>query len=420
MHMRASMRGRSWARRRTFGVAVALVFLVGACSSLLPSQTASSAPSASYADATNAASQPSIAQSTPGAVVPTPSGPSHAPVAVPTLPPRLLADAAAKGPAFPPGYGAYHTYAGMCAQIAAVARAHPDVVRVFSIGRSFEGRDIWAAQVSEDVGVDHGRPEILFDGLHHALEHMSLEMTLAILGWLADGYGTDPEVTRLLRERVVDIVFAVNPDGAEYDIAGGQFHGWRKNRQPNAGSASIGTDLNRNYDDHWGCCGLVSANPASPWFRGAAPFSAPETRAVADFVRSRIVDGRQRVRVAITFHTSGRLVLWPYGYTHDAVPPDMTADDEAVFAAMARAMASSNGYHAEQASGLYLDSGTARDWYYGRQHIFAFTFELGVGTYMPDSMIGPETNRNRAAVLYAIELAGCPYQAVGKQAQYCA
>jgi hypothetical protein len=33
-------------------------------------------------------------------------------------------------------------------------------------------------------------------------------------------------------------------------------------------------------------------------------------------------------------------------------------------------MASRDGYRAEQASALYLDSGTARDWEYGRNHIW--------------------------------------------------
>ena len=30
---------------------------------------------------------------------------------------------------------------------------------------------------------------------------------------------------------------------------------WRKNRQPNAGSSAVGTDLNRNWGYRWGCCG---------------------------------------------------------------------------------------------------------------------------------------------------------------------
>ena len=41
----------------------------------------------------------------------------------------------------------------------------------------------------------HEEPEVLFDGLHHGDEHMSLEMTLRILHWLADGYGGDARIT---------------------------------------------------------------------------------------------------------------------------------------------------------------------------------------------------------------------------------
>ena len=254
-------------------------------------------------------------------------------------------------------------------------------------------------------------PAVLFDGLHHALEHMSLEMTLAIMGWLLDGYGNDATITRLVRTRAVFIVFDVNPDGAAYDIAGGSFHRWRKSRQPGP-RGTIGTDLNRNYADHWGCCGLVSSNPASAWYRGTAPFSAPETRAVRDFVQSLVFDGRQEIRAAITFHTSGRLILWPYGYTRAALAGGMSARDHAVFVALARAMARRDGYHAEQASGLYVDSGTARDWYYGSQGIFAFTFELASGVYQRSAAIAAETARNRSAILYLIDMAGCPYRAV--------
>lgn len=327
--------------------------------------------------------------------------------------------AASAASSFPPGYSAYHTYAELTHEVADVAAAHPDLVERFSIGRSFEGRQLWAVRVSQDVQVDHGRPEVLFDGLHHGLEHLSLEMTLAIFHWLVDGYGHDTGITRLLETRAVDIVFAVNPDGAEYDIRGGVFHAWRKNRQPTPGSAAIGTDLNRNYADHWACCGLVSRRPASSYFAGPAPFSAPETRALRDFIESRVIDGVQRIKVAVTFHSSGRLVLWPYGSTRQVLAGHMTPDDHAVFVALASAMASRDRYRAEQASALYVDSGTARDWEYGHEHIFAFTVELGTGLYMRDSMIGPETARNRSAILYLVGMADCPYRAIHKASVYC-
>jgi len=319
---------------------------------------------------------------------------------------------------FPVGYTSYHTYAGLCAALVAAASAHPDIARLFSIGQSAEGREIWAMEISTHLADGRHPPGVLFDGLHHGLEHLSLEMTLAIMSWLLDGYGHDARITGLVETRATFIVFDVNPDGAAYDIAGGRFHEWRKNRQPDP-SGAIGTDLNRNYARHWGCCGLVSANPSSPYYRGTAPFSAPETRAVRDFVRSLVFDGRQEIRAAATFHASGRLVLWPYGYTRATVPGDMTRDDQAVFVAMGSEMARRNGYRPEQASSLYVDSGTARDWYYGEQGIFVFTFELATGTYQPSAVIASETARNRDAILYLIAMSACPYRAIGKASQYC-
>jgi carboxypeptidase T len=174
---------------------------------------------------------------------------------------------------FPSGWTAYHTYAEMSAEVAAVAAAHPDIVRRFSIGKSYQGRQLWAAKISDNVATDEAEPEVLFDGLHHSDEHMGLEMTLRILHWLVDGYGTDPRITNIVNTREIWIVFAVNPDGAEYDISGGRFHNWRKNRQPNAGTTAIGTDLNRNYGYRWGGGGLTSSNPRAITYRGSAAFA---------------------------------------------------------------------------------------------------------------------------------------------------
>jgi carboxypeptidase T len=320
---------------------------------------------------------------------------------------------------FPAGWQGFHTYAEMTSRVKAIADAHPAIVKRFSIGKSYQGRELWAVKVSDNVNVDENEPEVLFDGLHHAREHMSLEMTLAIYTWLVAGYGKDSEITRLVNTREIWIVFAVNPDGAEYDISGGKFHLWRKNRQPTPNSSYIGTDLNRNYDYHWGCCAGSSANPANLMYRGWKPFSAPETRAMRDFINSRVVGGRQQIRAAITFHTSGRLVMWPYGYTYANIPEDMTAADHSAFVALGKAMANRNNYKPEQASDLYISAGTTRDWEYGRHRIFAFTFELTVGWYPDDSTIGPETRRNKSAALYLISKAWCPYAALASPARFC-
>ncbi len=326
--------------------------------------------------------------------------------------------------AFPGEDSLYHDYAAMTAEIAAVAAAHPTIVSApFSIGRSYEGRELWAVKITGNGAVD-GKPGVLFLGLHHAREHLTVEMTLDILHLLADNYGTDARITSLVDTRDIYIIFNVNPDGGEYDVATGSYQSWRKNRQPNGGSFYAGTDPNRNYGYKWGCCGGSSGDPASETYRGAAAFSAPEIAHVRDFIDSRVFNGRQQIRTSISFHTYGELILWPYGYTYDDVPDDMTADDSAVFRTMGQAMAATNGYTPQQASELYVTDGTYDDWAYGVHGIFGYTFEMyptgsRPGFYPPDERIATQAARNREAVLYLIEQADCPYRTIGKEAQYC-
>ena len=207
---------------------------------------------------------------------------------------------------FPAADSKYHNYAEMLATLNKAVADYPAIVQKFSIGKSYQGRELWAAKISDNVATDEDEPEVLFDSLHHAREHLSVEQSLAILRWLTTGYGTDARVTRLVDRREIFIVFMVNPDGGEYDLTGRPYRAWRKNRQPNAGTTAIGTDLNRNYDYHWGCCGGSSGSKSALTYRGPKAFSAPETRAMRDFINSRVIGGRQQIKAAITFHTGGR------------------------------------------------------------------------------------------------------------------
>src|SRR5438128_1141259 len=52
---------------------------------------------------------------------------------------------------FPVGFTGYHTYAEMVADVAATAAAHPDIVQRISIGKSYQGRTIWAVKISHNV-----------------------------------------------------------------------------------------------------------------------------------------------------------------------------------------------------------------------------------------------------------------------------
>jgi len=320
---------------------------------------------------------------------------------------------------FPPADSGYHNFAELTALVDQVAADHPAIVRKYVIGRSYQGRAIMAVKISDNAGVDEAEPEVLFTHHQHAREHLTVEMAVYLLKELTEGYGGDPRITGLVNSREIWILPDLNPDGGEYDIATGSYRSWRKNRQPTPGSSAVGTDLNRNWAYRWGCCGGSSAGPSSATYRGPSAESAPEVRAVADFVRSRVIGGRQQIKAAIDFHTYSELILWPYGYTYADTAPGLTQDDRNALAALGQSMAATNGYTPQQASDLYITDGSINDWLWGNYKIFSYTFEMyprsaGPGFYPPVEVIARETSRNREAVLRLLEYADCVYRLIGK------
>jgi len=326
---------------------------------------------------------------------------------------------------FPPSDSAYHNYAELTTVVNQVVSSHSNIARKISIGTSYEGRDLMAVKISDNVGTDEDEPEILFNSQQHAREHLTVEMAIYLLNLFTDGYGSDSRITNIVNTREIWIVPTVNPDGSEYDIATGSYRSWRKNRQPNSGSFAVGTDLNRNWDYLWGCCGGSSGSPSSSTYRGPYAFSAPETQALRDFVNSRVVGGEQQITANIDFHSYSELVLWPFGWTTANTPSGMTTDQYNTFATLGTQMAATNGYTPEQSSDLYITDGSSIDWMWGVHGIWAYTFELypgsssGGGFYPPDEVIPTQTARNREAVLMFSEYADCPYRVIGKESQYC-
>ncbi|SFA81776.1 Zinc carboxypeptidase [Amycolatopsis marina] len=308
---------------------------------------------------------------------------------------------------FPAGDEKYHTYAEMTAELQATARDHASLARVSSVGRSYEGRELRLIKISDNVATDENEPEVLFTCNQHAREHLTTEMCLRIVQRFTDGYDTDPAIKQLVDTREILVLPSVNPDGSEYDISGGRYKGWRKNRQ------GQGTDPNRNWGYKWGCCGGSSGSPSSETYRGPSAFSAPETRAVSNYVNSRVVGGRQQITAHIDFHTYSELVLWPYGYTYNDTAPGMTQTEARRFQDVGRQIARSNGYTPQQSSDLYVTDGSVNDWMWAQHKILSYTFEMyprsggGLsGFYPPDEVIPRETARNDAAVDTLLRAAG--------------
>ncbi|MCE7080973.1 M14 family metallopeptidase [Streptomyces sp. ST2-7A] len=314
----------------------------------------------------------------------------------------------------------YTSYAQMTATVNSLVSRHPNLMTRQVIGRSHQGREIIAVKMSNNARVDHNRPEVLFSHNMHAREHLTTEMALYLMNEFATGYGQDSRITNMMNTREIWIIPTLNPDGKVWDQDSGTFRNWRKNRQPNSGSTAIGTDINRNFAYLWGCCGGSSTNPASDTYRGPSAESAPETRVLTNFVRSRVIGGRQQITAHIDFHTYSELILWPFGYTYNDTATGLNQDQHNVFATVGRQMAASNGYRPQQSSDLYITDGSISDWMWGNQRIWSYTFEMYPrtasqgGFYPPGSVINRETARNREAVLILLENADCMYRSIGK------
>jgi carboxypeptidase T len=310
---------------------------------------------------------------------------------------------------FPPEDSNYHNYAEMVADLQALAAAHPQLVHIFSLGASYEGRDLIGVRISNDANDNLSEPGVFFVGQHHAREHMTVEVPLSLLHLFVES--SKVSVRYLVYTRQIYIVPSLNPDGSEYDIATGQYRFWRKNRQPGPSQQAIGTDQNRNYSYRWGCCGGSSGNEGSETYRGPSPLSTPEDARMADFMLA-----HPNVTTGISYHSYGDLILYPYGYTYEDIPPDMTPLDHATFVAMGAEMERTTGYHAQQSSDLYITDGDWNDWMYGALHRYPITIELpghGYGFYPPDEFIPTDTARNHDAAVFVASIADCPVRIAG-------
>lgn len=300
----------------------------------------------------------------------------------------------------PPNAGLYHTYAEIDSDLHALAASHSQIAQVSSIGKSLEGRELWAIKISDNVAAQENEPRAIFLGGHHAREWIAVDVPFLLAQHLLNEYGNNPQVTALVDNAEIWIVPMVNPDGHQYSVTSQRL--WRKNRRNN-GDGSFGVDLNRNYGYQWGGPGS-SGDSFSEIYRGPSAFSEPETQAVRDFVQA------HPPRALISYHNFSQLILYPWGYTNSPPPRRGLLDSLAV--AMANRIRDVHGenYTPEQASDLYLASGDTIDWLFGVLSVPGFTIELRPrgsipGFELPESQIQPTFEENLPAALFLIDWA---------------
>lgn len=111
----------------------------------------------------------------------------------------------------------YLTYDGIEDLGRRLAEAHPDLVKLSSIGKSYEGRDLWMLTVTNHSNKPHKeKPGYYIDGNIHSNEIQGTEVSLYTAWYLAETYDEIDFVKNLLDSRVFYIVPTINPDGREH------------------------------------------------------------------------------------------------------------------------------------------------------------------------------------------------------------
>ncbi|HEY1090776.1 MAG TPA: M14 family metallopeptidase [Burkholderiaceae bacterium] len=119
-----------------------------------------------------------------------------------------------------PRFDEFYRHPELEALLHAYAELRPNLMSLRSIGKSFEGRDIWLVVLTNTAtGPDSDKPAFWADGNIHAAELTASTTCLYYLHQLLDGYGSDDSITHLLDTRVVYLVPRLNPDGAELALA---------------------------------------------------------------------------------------------------------------------------------------------------------------------------------------------------------
>ncbi len=309
----------------------------------------------------------------------------------------------------------YHSYAEMLGMMQNLADTYDfcelhDFSTEYGAGPTHDGMYLWGLKISDNVSTDEpDEADVMLNGLHHAREITTHEVVYLFAEYLCEYYGADDTVTEIVDGREVWIVPMVNPDGYEY--VRNFYDNWRKNRRDNGGGI-YGVDNNRNYTYQWGYDDWGSSpSPSSPTYRGPSPASEPENQAMMQFYAARS-DAGNPVVACINFHTSGRLVLYPWGYIDDVT------EHNYIYAPMAEHFAGYNGYSPVPSYMLYNTNGDACDWQYGshlgdgdgllNEPLFGFTFEMGTSHQPPYSDVEVRFNENLGAMLDLCLLAADP------------
>jgi hypothetical protein len=272
-----------------------------------------------------------------------------------------------------------------------------NLAEMFTLGTSYEGTEIKGVKLS-GAGGNQKPIGIYFCG-EHAREWLPPMFCSWAIQELIGKYSSDADTKSMLDNFEIYIVPVLNVDGYTFSRNGNNM--WRKSRKPNQGTSCMGTDLNRNYDDHH-CGSGASSNPCSDTYCGTAPFDNMETKALKDWGEALVAAGREIV-IETDVHAYGQMWMNPWGWT-TSLPSDYTAM-KACGDASRDAIKDAEGLTfatGSIANVIYIASGASCDWFYSKLGtVYAYAPEVRGNSFQPNPVNIMPSNRELLAGMKA-------------------
>ena len=137
----------------------------------------------------------------------------------------------------------HHNYDEMTVFLQNYAKAFPEITKLYTVGKSVEGRELWVLEITDNPGVhEPGEPEFKYVGNMHGNEVVGREMLLLLIKVLCENYKAFPQIKAIVENTRIHIMPSMNPDGYEQGIIEDDLAG-RENAN--------GVDLNRDFPDRY-------------------------------------------------------------------------------------------------------------------------------------------------------------------------
>ncbi|KAK1175238.1 carboxypeptidase Z-like [Acipenser oxyrinchus oxyrinchus] len=326
----------------------------------------------------------------------------------------------------------YHSHSQMTNILKKTAEKCSDISRTYSIGRSFEGKDLIVIEFSNNPGQHELlEPEVKYVGNMHGNEVLGRELLIYLAQYLCSEYLLgNQRIQTLINTTRIHLLASMNPDG--YDLAASEIgasdeqedaEAARYNERTSGRANGQNIDLNRNFPDLTSIVYQRRRNkgfrtdhipiPDSYWFGKVAP----ETYAVMKWIRS------IPFVLSASLHGGDLVVSYPYDFSRHPEKEKMFSPtpDEQVFKLLAKSYADQHPVMPDQShdrcggefantNGIvngalwYSFAGGMSDFNYLHTNCFEITVELGCDKFPGESELYTGWQENKEALLTYMEM----------------